>query len=91
MWVRFPLGHYNQTEIKMKVTKKRQKYGLRKGCMKETFTGIHKGDIRSFPLEDVNVSTLRTRAGELNKAAGYTKYSVSVDNMTQTVRVMNNG
>lgn len=71
--------------------KKRQKYGLRKGCMKEAFTDIKAGDIRSFPLEDVNVSSFRTRAGELNTLAGYTKYSVSVDNMTQTLRVMNNG
>ena len=59
--------------------------------MKEAFTGINKGDIRSFPLEDVNVSSFRTRAGELNRDAGYTKYSVSIDNMTQTLRVMNNG
>lgn len=71
--------------------KKRKKYGLRKGCMKEAFTNIKAGDIRSFPLDDVNVSTFRTRAGELNAAAGYTKYSVSVDNMTRTLRVMNNG
>lgn len=75
----------------MRQTKKRQKYGLRKGGLKDAFTGISKGDIRSFPLEDVNVSSFRARAGELNTAAGYTKYSVSVDNMTQTVRVMNNG
>lgn len=59
--------------------------------MKEAFTNIKAGDIRSFPLDDVNVSTFRTRAGELNAAAGYTKYSVSVDNMTRTLRVMNNG
>lgn len=75
----------------MRTTKKRKAYGLRKGGLKEAFIGIRKGDIRSFPLEDVNVSSFRARAGELNKAAGYTKYSVSVDNMTQTVRVMNNG
>ena len=76
---------------KMRTTKKRQKYGLRKGCMKEAFSGIKAGDIRSYPLEEVNVSSFRTRAGELNKAAGYTKYSVSVDNMMGLVRIMNNG
>lgn len=59
--------------------------------MKEAFSGIKVGDIRTYPLEDVNVSSFRSRAGELNKAAGYTKYSVSVDNLTQTLRVMNNG
>ena len=75
----------------MKATKKRQKYGLRKGGLKEAFIGIRKGDIRSFPLEDVNVSSFRARAGELNTAVGYTKFSVSVDTMTQTLRVRNNG
>lgn len=59
--------------------------------MKEAFTGIKAGDIRSYPLDEVNVSSFRTRAGELNRAAGYTKYSVSVDSMTGLVRIMNNG
>ena len=76
---------------KMRITKKRQKYGLRKGCIKEAFSGIKAGDIRSYPLAEVNVSSFRTRAGELNRVAGYTKYSVSVDNMTGLVRIMNNG
>ena len=75
----------------MRTTKKRQKYGLRKGCIKEAFSGIKAGDIRSYPLAEVNVSSFRTRAGELNRAAGYTKYSVSVDNMMGLVRIMNNG
>ena len=70
--------------------KKRKKYGPRKGCLKAAFESIKKGDIRSYPLDEVNVSSLRTRAGELNMAAGYTKYSVGVDNMTHTVRVMHN-
>lgn len=59
--------------------------------MKEAFTGIKAGDIRTFRLEDVNVSSFRTRAGELNSAAGYTKYSVSIDSLTGTLRVANNG
>ncbi len=70
---------------------KRQKYGLRKGCLKEAFSNIEVGDIRSFPLDEVNSTSFRTRAGELNRAAGYTKYSVSVDSLTQTLRVRNNG
>lgn len=71
--------------------KKRQKYGLRKGGLKEAFTNIRVGDIRSFPLEDVNWNSFRTRAAELNRAVGHTKYSVSVDSLTQTLRVINNG
>jgi hypothetical protein len=64
---------------------------LRKQGLKKAFTDIPVGDIRSFPLEDVNVSSFRARAGELNTAVGYTKFSVSVDTMTQTLRVRNNG
>lgn len=71
--------------------KKRQKYGLRKGCLKEAFTGIKPGDIRIYQLDDVNVSSFRTRATELNAEAGYTKYSVSIDSLTGTLRVANNG
>lgn len=70
---------------------KRQKYGLRKNGLKDVFSNIKPGDIRSFPLSDVKVPSLRTRAGELNRVAGYTKYSVSIDNVTETVRVINNG
>ena len=69
----------------------RQKYGLRKDGLKEAFTNIPTGDIRSYPLVDSNVSSFRTRATEWNKKAGYTKYSVSVDMMTGTLRVRNNG
>ena len=69
----------------------RQAYGLRKDGLKQAFVDISVGDIRTFPLEDVNVSSFRQRAGELNRKAGYTKYSVSVDMMTQTLRVRNNG
>ena len=75
----------------MRISKKRKKYGLRKEGLKQAFVDIPVGDIRSFSLEDVNVSSFRARAGELNIIAGYTKYSVSVDNMTQTLRVKNNG
>lgn len=69
----------------------RQKYGLRKDGLKDIFTGIKPGEILSYPLKEVNVSSLRTRAGELNRLAGYTRYSVSIDNVTETVRVINNG
>ena len=70
---------------------KRKKYGLRRGCLKDVFSNIAEGDIKSYPLEDVNVSSFRARAGELNRMAGYTKFSVSVDTLTQTLRVVNNG
>lgn len=71
--------------------RKRKPYGLRKGYLKDLFTNIAAGDVRIFPLDEVNVSSCRSRATELNMAAGYTKYSVSVDRMLQTLRVLNNG
>ena len=80
-----------QNSKKMKVKKKRQKYGLRSGSTKEAFAGLKPGDIRSFPLEECNWNSYRTRAGELNREAGYTKYSVSVDSLTKTVRIIHNG
>lgn len=71
--------------------KKRTKYGLRKGCLKYAFVGIAEGDIRDFPLEDVNISSFRTRAAELNIAAGYTKYSVHRNELAGLLQVKNNG
>lgn len=76
---------------RMDKMRKRDKYGLRKGSLKEAFSGIEGGGIRSFQLEDVNVASFRTRAGELNRDAGYTKYSVSVDKVAGALRLINNG
>ena len=81
----------NINDVTMKVKKKRQKYGLRCGSTKKAFIDLKPGDIRSFPLEDCNWNSYRTRAGELNREAGYTKYSVSVDSLTKTLRIINNG
>ena len=75
----------------MRTKKKRQKYGLRKGCLKEAFSNISEGDIRSYPLNEVNVRSFRTRAGELNMMAGHTKYSINVDRFYNVVRISNNG
>ncbi len=50
--------------------RKRKPYGLRKGYLKDLFTNIAAGDVRIFPLDEVNVSSCRSRAAELNMAAG---------------------
>jgi hypothetical protein len=75
---------------KMRVKKKRQKYGLRTGSTKNAFVGLKPGDIRTFPFDECNWNSYRTRAGELNREAGYTKYSVSVDRLTNTLRIIHN-
>ena len=74
----------------MREKKKRQKYGLRSGSTKEAFVGLMPGDIRTLPFDECNWNSYRTRAGELNKEAGYTKYSVSVDRLTNTLRIIHN-
>lgn len=84
-------SHLHHKLLKAVKKMKRQKYGLRKDGLKDVFSKIKPGDILSIPLSDAKIPSLRTRAGELNSVAGYTKYSVSVDNVTETVRVINNG
>lgn len=63
----------------------------RKRYLVEMFMGMKKGEIRTFPLENVNYSSVRTRAGELNMDAGYTRYSVSIDRLLKRIRVVHNG
>ena len=62
----------------------------KKSNLNESFNTLKAGDYLVKPLSDVNVSSYRTRAGELNRAAGYTKYSVSVDAFTGTLRIIHN-
>lgn len=66
---------------------KRGNYKPRKNCLKAIFREIKTGDIRTIPISDVNVSSLRTKAGELNRDAGYSKYRVSVDSLLGVVRI----
>lgn len=81
----------NINDVTMKVKKKRQKYGLRCGSTKKAFIELKPGDIRTFPFDECNWNSYRTRAGELNREAGYTKFSVSVDRLTNSLRIINNG
>lgn len=57
----------------------------------EALKNLPVGKIRSFPLSEVNVGSFRTKAGEFNTLAGFTKYSVSIDNLTQTLRIYRHG
>lgn len=69
--------------------KKRGKYRPRKNCLKALFRDIAEGDIKTLALDETNVSSLRTRAAELNQDAGYQKYRISVDSLLGTVRIAN--
>lgn len=71
--------------------RERCKYGYRKGCLKAAFSEMAVGEIRTFPMDSINLSSIRTRAGELNKAAGRTIYSVNWDKFTDSVRIKRTG
>lgn len=70
--------------------RKRKKYGLRKGCLKDVFSNIGQGEMRTFSMDDYLERSVRQRAVELNREADYIKYSVSIDRLTNTIRVINN-
>lgn len=60
-----------------------------KDHLQRIFNDIADGDIKSLPLAEANVSSLRARAGQLNREAGYQKYRVSVDSLLGMVRIAN--
>ncbi len=70
---------------------KRQLRKARNGSVREIFESISPGDIKVIPVGEVNISSLRARAGFCNGAAGYTKYTVSLDSLTDVVRIVNHG
>lgn len=67
--------------------KPRTKYGFRKGYMKAAFSEMAVGEIRTFSFDEVNIHSIRTRAGELNKAAGRPVFSTNWDKFTNSVRI----
>lgn len=66
----------------------------KKGCLRIGLTALFErmkpGEIRVYREGNVKLSSLRTRAAELNVKAGYTKYSVSVDRYLHTIRLFHN-
>lgn len=71
----------------LKIVKKK---GLNGCSLFNEMNKMKPGEIISVPAENVNVPTLRTTAGIINSKAGYTKISVSLDSLTQCVRIVNN-
>lgn len=75
----------------MEITTKQKKSPLKSGSSMRDFMDMKAGEIREFKLEESNWNSYRTRASELNRKAGYTKYSVSVDRLTKILRIIHNG
>lgn len=48
----------------------------RAGSIKDQLRKIPSGDKREWSLADVNVSSYRTKVGEMNVEAGYSKYGL---------------
>lgn len=48
----------------------------RAGSIKDQLRSIPKGDKREWPLSEINVSSYRTKVGEMNVEAGYSKYGL---------------
>ena len=48
----------------------------RTGSIKDQLRSIPAGDKREWLLSDVNVSSYRTKVGEMNVDAGYSKYGL---------------
>lgn len=57
--------------------------------LKSIFDSVAEGDIKTISITETNISSLRTRAGQLNRAAGYQKYKISVDSLLRVVRIAN--
>ncbi len=70
--------------MKKKEKKKDSKF------LQAIFNSVADGDIKTIAIGEANISSLRTRAGQLNRRAGYQKYKVSVDSLLGVVRVANN-
>lgn len=68
----------------------RKPYGMRHDGSVELIASVKTGDALEVSQEDWYVPTLRTQAGNLNKKAGYRKYSISVNRVKNTVYICNN-
>ena len=60
------------------------------GYMLSVMQTLKKGEFRQFNLSSVNVSSWRTVASRVNKAAGYKKYSVTVNSKMNIMAVKHN-
>lgn len=61
---------------KKDVMRKRPLRRYREGSIADQLQKIPTGDKREWSLADVNVSSYRTKVGEMNVKAGYSKYGL---------------
>lgn len=59
-----------------------------RGTFDKLFSSMAPGDIKTIPFGKYKLGTLRTKAGALNSLVGYTRYSVSADSLTETIRLI---
>lgn len=57
------------------------------GAIRKLFLSMKEGDIKTLSSDDYKIGTLRTRAGELNMEAGYTRYSVKNNPLLQNINI----
>lgn len=62
--------------MKKELKKKRPLRRHRAGSIRSQLLSIADGDKREWLLDEVNVSSYRTKVGEMNVEAGYGKYSL---------------
>lgn len=62
----------------MKQLINRKKKAGRIGWISQHFEGLKPGEMKQFPLSEVNISSFRARATRYNMEAGYTKFSIAV-------------
>lgn len=55
--------------------------------MRQLFLSMKEGDIKTLSSDEYKIGTLRTRAGELNMEAGYTRYSVKNNPLLQNINI----
>lgn len=53
--------------------------------------GIPSKSKKTMPLEGENVASWRTLVGQINKADGYTHYSVAISTPLNVLGIINNG
>ena len=61
---------------KKEMMKKRPLKRNRAWSIKDQLRGIPNGDKREWSLSEINVSSYRTKVGEMNVEAGYSKYGL---------------
>lgn len=66
------------------------KRGLVNRGITDAFKKLKAGETAILKLDIASLPSCRARAADLNMEVGYTRYSVSIDSFTETIRIKNN-